>query len=179
MNSNSSIAQSPAANGPFYRRHLAIAGCISALLGAGAWLNRSANSQKAISESSHSHLSSQRDSTYQVTEVSPCHSDPASCVSLGSRILGREATRAAHLFHAACEAGHPLGCNDLGVLYRDGIGLQQDPVRAARYFEQACADDSAEGCNNLGVLKQRGLGTNLDSERARALYRQACELGST
>ena len=57
---------------------------------------------------------------------------------------------ASALYAAACGRQHARACHQLGVLYRDGLGVQADDERARAFFEQACGLGSTEGCDAMG-----------------------------
>jgi TPR repeat protein len=38
------------------------------------------------------------------------------------------------------------GCHNLGLLYRDGLGVPKDERRAAALFEKACRAGMPEAC---------------------------------
>lgn len=54
-------------------------------------------------------------------------------------------------YEAACARGDSDACNRLGVLYREGREVAQDPVTAVAFFSNACGSGHADACNNLGA----------------------------
>ncbi|MBI1339496.1 TIR domain-containing protein, partial [bacterium] len=75
---------------------------------------------------------------------------------------------------AACDQGHPMGCGNLGVLYKNGQGVAQDFGRARELYQRACdGGEVAGGCFNLGLMYANGQGVAQDFSRARALYQKA------
>ena len=71
-----------------------------------------------------------------------------------------------------------MGCFDLGVVYRDGLGgVAVDKARAATYFESGCNGGNAYGCANLADLLEYGDGVPKDEKRADDLLHRACAGG--
>lgn len=56
------------------------------------------------------------------------------------------------LYVAACEAGEPAACLDLGVHLLNGTGIGQDEAAAARHFQDACERDLPKGCSLRGAV---------------------------
>ena len=82
------------------------------------------------------------------------------------------------VFRQLAAAGNALGQYNLGVYYRDGLGVTQDYDAARRWFEAAAAQDNSDALNNLGVLYDHGLGIAQDSNRARQYFEQAAAKGN-
>lgn len=83
------------------------------------------------------------------------------------RILLPEATR-----------GQAWAQNNLGNLYLNGNGVEQDDDQARIWFEKAAAQNDPGGEINLGQLYQNGYGVSaVDRARAAHLYRKAGEQG--
>ncbi len=45
---------------------------------------------------------------------------------------------AARLFQESCDGGNALGCNNLGYLHEEGIGMEADPEAAAGLYQRGC-----------------------------------------
>jgi len=86
----------------------------------------------------------------------------------------RDSAAARPLLERACEAGEPMGCNDLGLYHQQ---VSRDGAKAADFFSRACTRDTALGCMNLGFLLRAGQGVPRDAVRANQLFRQACSAG--
>ena len=82
------------------------------------------------------------------------------------------------VFRQLAAAGNALGQYNLGVYYRDGLGVAQDYDAARSWFEAAAAQDNSDALNNLGVLYDHGLGIAQDSNRARQYFEQAAAKGN-
>jgi TPR repeat protein len=68
--------------------------------------------------------------------------------------------QASHYFHLAADQGDPIAQNSLGVLYRDGNGVEQDDNLSYKYFNRSAALGLAEGQNNLGICYEQGFLSN-------------------
>jgi hypothetical protein len=84
--------------------------------------------------------------------------------------------RAATLFDKACTGGDGDGCVSLGLMYEDGLCLEQDGSRAAALYEKACGSGAGMGCKNLGDLYLAGQGVGRSTDRALTYLRKACAL---
>lgn len=76
-----------------------------------------------------------------------------------------------------CEAGDLAACNQLGLLYLQGVRVQRDPDRAAALFRKACDGGDPAGCYHLGNAILKGEGAAKDIVQAADLFRKACEAG--
>jgi uncharacterized protein len=82
---------------------------------------------------------------------------------------------AAELYRFACESGAAAGCRGLGLLYRDGQGLDADLVRARALLERACSEGDALSCVDASELT---LAVSSDAIQAADLLVQACNRGA-
>ncbi|GAA8953161.1 hypothetical protein HpEKB34_02410 [Helicobacter pylori] len=80
-------------------------------------------------------------------------------------------------FEKACELNNGGGCNGLGVLYKDGQGVEKNLTKAAYFYSKACELNNGDGCGALGALYYNGDGVKQDSKKAVALFEKACKLG--
>ena len=67
------------------------------------------------------------------------------------------------------------GCNNLGYVYEQGLGVPADPREAARLYQKACDADQPIACANLGILYEKGTGVGQDYAVAARLYKKACD----
>jgi len=81
---------------------------------------------------------------------------------------------ARRLLTQECSEDHPLSCQALGRLLRDGMGGPVDSIRAAQAFEKACNVGASGGCWDLGSLV---LARDKNAEAALGWYRRGCALG--
>ena len=49
----------------------------------------------------------------------------------------------------ACDGQNSLGCNLLGYIYRDAMGVKANKAKAQALFKKACALGNQDGCNNV------------------------------
>jgi TPR repeat protein len=89
-----------------------------------------------------------------------------------------EYSQAARLYQRACDAGSADACNNLGVDYAEGTGVQRDEFRAASLYEKACDGGNANGCSDLGDLYWRGFGVAQDRDKGRELLQKGCNMGN-
>jgi len=75
-------------------------------------------------------------------------------------------------------AGDARAQNDLGVMYRDGSGLNRDAAEALKWLGKAAEQGYAEGQFNLGKMHHLGLGISKDAEKALRWYRKAVGQGN-
>lgn len=71
------------------------------------------------------------------------------------------------------EKGDARAQDNMGSLYRNGLGVKADPVEAARWFAMAAAQDEAGAEANLGVLYMQGAGVQQSYAQARGLFAKA------
>jgi len=57
---------------------------------------------------------------------------------------------AIELFERACVEGRSKACYQLGVIYRDGVGVKVNEQRAHSWFQLACQKDNVAACDALG-----------------------------
>ncbi len=79
----------------------------------------------------------------------------------------------------AAEAGDKRALFLLGVMHRQGLGMEPDLEQAAALWTEAAEPPGADAFAqfNLGVLYEAGDGVEQDVDRAIALYRQAADRG--
>jgi len=70
------------------------------------------------------------------------------------------------------ENANIYGLENLGVIYRDGLGVNQDYEKAKEYFERAAIAGERNGIYNLGELYQKGLGVEQDYDVALKYYEE-------
>jgi len=58
-------------------------------------------------------------------------------VGLLSAKGAKDPNRAANYYRKSCELGHPLGCRELGIMYRDGVSVPKDVDRAGELLKKA------------------------------------------
>jgi hypothetical protein len=71
------------------------------------------------------------------------------------------------------EQGDATAQYNLGVYYRDGEGVENDPVEAVAWYRKAADQGHADAQFNLGRCYQYGVGVERDLVEAGAWYRKA------
>ena len=77
----------------------------------------------------------------------------------------------------ACDDNVARACHNLGFLYEDAKGVEQDYSKATELYKKACDGDIAEACHNLGALYALGKGVRQDYHLAKKYVFKACTLG--
>ncbi len=85
--------------------------------------------------------------------------------------------QAFRFYTKACDGGMMGACNDLWVLYQNGLGVRQDGAQALELYVRACDGGVGLGCENVGALYDFGnAGIKKDLIKARNYYTKGCEL---
>jgi len=79
---------------------------------------------------------------------------------------------------ASCDQADWTACNDLGVLYQNGLSVQQDLSRSVALYKRSCDGNLAMACFNLAGAYETGSGVAKDLAEAAHLWSKACDLGS-
>ena len=64
--------------------------------------------------------------------------------------------KAREYFDVSCKGKNALGCNLLGYIYKDSMGVKQDLKLALKYFQIACQLGNNDGCKNQNLLDKKG-----------------------
>ena len=80
------------------------------------------------------------------------------------------------LYNKAVSQGYVRAFNNLGVLYRDGLGTDVDKKKAIDCFEHACQNSDPYGFVNLAYCYEHGIGVSCDLNEALRLYKEAARL---
>lgn len=106
--------------------------------------------------------------------------DGGACVALGYRSHTAEPADLAGAisgYERGCDLDNSNGCYNLGVMVRDGEGLDADLRGAAYLFDKACTLGDPDACYNLAIQMSKGQGVRTDLPRAEELFAIACEKG--
>jgi TPR repeat protein len=60
--------------------------------------------------------------------------------------------KAFDFFKKACDMGDAKGCNNLGVMYMNGLGVGKDYHKAIELYSKACNMGDVMGCINMDSL---------------------------
>ena len=74
-------------------------------------------------------------------------------------------TKAMELYTKTCDGGLSLGCQNLGMMYKNGQGTKQDNTKAADLFTKGCEGGNARSCHNLGSMYEAGQGVKQDMQK--------------
>ena len=66
---------------------------------------------------------------------------------------------------------------NMGVLYDEGYGVEQDYAKARQWYEKAAAQNYAKAEHNLGIMYQSGHGVEKSSAKAAEWFKRAAEHG--
>ena len=103
--------------------------------------------------------------------------------------LSKNYTEAARCYRKAAELGHPEAARQLGLMYREGLGVEQSLSMAEEWSRKgqvvpqqrnssaASEDDSAESWFLVGEKFYYGLGLRKNYTEAVRCYRKAADLG--
>ncbi|WQV82182.1 sel1 repeat family protein [Helicobacter pylori] len=76
--------------------------------------------------------------------------NPEELVDLGMLSYDKQDfSKARKYFERACGLNNGRGCNNLGVLYRDGQGIEKNLTKAAYFYSKACKLGDQEACEAL------------------------------
>ena len=81
------------------------------------------------------------------------------------------------LLKQRAEQGHAWAQNELGFMYNNGEGVEQDHEEAERWYRLAAEQGHAVAQYNLGLMYRNGRGVAQDHEEAARLFRLAAEQG--
>jgi TPR repeat protein len=84
---------------------------------------------------------------------------------------------AAQWYEQAAEQGHVKAQNNIGMLYEQGRGVEQDASLAVGWYRRAADQGLATAQSNLARMYDRGLGVAQDGAEAAVWYRRAAEQG--
>jgi TPR repeat protein len=109
-----------------------------------------------------------------------CDRFAKACTNLGfmySRGQGVKLNRpvAAEYYQRGCDEGDPIGCTNLGILYRNRA-LSKSDGGAIELFERGCRNGDSRACRELGYMFAHGDGVQKDENRAAEHYKLADEL---
>lgn len=77
-----------------------------------------------------------------------------------------------------CDGGNANACNNLGLMYLWGDGIETDSEKGVSYVQRACDSGSALACSNLaGWYFSGSEGLEKDPKKAVALVQKACDGG--
>lgn len=93
--------------------------------------------------------------------------------------IQKEYDTALHLYQRAYELGFKDGLANIGDLYNNGWGVEEDKNKALNYYKKAAAEGSGRGCYILSTLYSLGdLGLDEDEEKEYYWAKKSAEYGN-
>lgn len=74
-----------------------------------------------------------------------------------------------------CNANEAESCQKLGVIYEEGMGIENNQSLAVEYYLKACALKDIDSCFDAGYLYDMGKGLPENNQEAIRLYRKSCD----
>ena len=93
------------------------------------------------------------------------------------RGFGRNNVRTFLHYQRAAQQGDTTAQNNIGVMYANGIGVDQDHEEAINWFRQAARQGDTTAQNSIGVMYANGIGVDRDYRQAFHWFNQAAEQG--
>ncbi len=84
-------------------------------------------------------------------------------------------TEAAMQWNTAAQAGNVNAQHNLGVLYEEGLGVDQDLLKAAAWYQKAAENGVPGAAYNLGSMYDEGIGVEQNYTEAAKWYTVAAE----
>lgn len=82
-------------------------------------------------------------------------------------------------YERAALRGHASAQNNLGILYENGQGVEEDLEEAVKWYRMAAEQGDATGQNNLGLMLDNGRGVAQDFTEAAKWFRLSAEQGDS
>ncbi len=111
--------------------------------------------------------------------VAEAQHDLAAIYTAGHGDVARNYERAAFWFRQAAVNGIANAQYNLGVLYHQGLGVDQDLKEAIKWYRAAAERGHPEAHYNLGIAHIEGIGVTYDPKRAAAYFETAAAGGIT
>jgi len=91
----------------------------------------------------------------------------------------REYERRVEKVRFCADLGSSGAMNEMGILFHNGRGVEQDFTEAMSWYRQAAELGCTDAMVNIGILYDNGQGVVKDHEEATSWYKKAAELGDT
>ncbi len=99
------------------------------------------------------------------------------CLVNSGSVDAEKAQKIVKYWTKAAELGNATAMLDLGLLYHDGIHVEEDYKEAFRWFSQAADQNEPGGVFQLGLYYHDGLGVEKDIDKAISYYQKGISLG--
>lgn len=104
--------------------------------------------------------------------------DSGNCADVVA-VFGTNPEHAAAVCLRQAKEGDAIAETDIGKMYAEGRGVDQDFAEAKAWFEKAAAQNQPDGLYNLGLMYANGEGVPQDYATAVKWYRQAADRGQS
>lgn len=94
------------------------------------------------------------------------------------QVLDNDPELAAGWFYRSAEQGYADAQFNLGLMYANGEGVEQDMHEAVELFKKAAEQGHVDAQNNLGALYFMGEGVERDEDKAIAWFEKAAAQGN-
>jgi len=98
---------------------------------------------------------------------------------LARRYQRKKPNEALQLFEKSANSGNAKAQLALGIIYKEGNGVEKNPVQAVHWFEQAAEQGLADAQYELGYCHMMGQGIKEDDVKAFNWFEKAAANGST
>jgi ankyrin repeat protein len=110
--------------------------------------------------------------------VATAGSDPNKTIEEGRAAIGNgKYKEAMHLLAPLAKRGIPEAQNSVGVLYKEGWGVERDYTEAIKWFRAASDQGHAKAQYNLGRMYDEGSGVTKNFNKAVGWYRISADQG--
>ena len=104
--------------------------------------------------------------------------DSGNCAEVVA-VFGANPKHAAAVCLRQAKEGDAIAQTDIGKMYAEGRGVEQDLAEAKDWFEKASAQNQPDGLYNLGLMYASGEGVPQDFAEAVKWYRMAADRGQS
>jgi TPR repeat protein len=104
--------------------------------------------------------------------------DSGNCAEVVA-VFGANPKHAAAVCLRQAKEGDAIAQTDIGKMYAEGRGVEQDLAEAKIWFEKASAQNQPDGLYNLGLMYASGEGVPQDFAEAVKWYRMAADRGQS
>lgn len=111
--------------------------------------------------------------------VADAQHDLAAIYTAGHAGIEPDYKRAAYWFDQSARQGVPNAAYNLGVLYHQGLGIDQNLETALTWYKAAAAMQHPEAGYNLGIAHIEGIGVDYNAENAASYFEMAANAGVT
>lgn len=89
--------------------------------------------------------------------------------------IAQDYSNAVNYYQKAADCGYAKAQNNLGCMYRWGLGIDQSDENAVRWYKQSADQGDSYGQNNLAYMLENGFGVQKNENQARLYYQKSAE----